>query len=71
MTECKTPPDGWECSREAGHDGPCASRPKKPLKPARSQAELQAVKQRNIQIILVATNVIVTSLVALKTFGLL
>ncbi len=43
----------------------------KPLKAARSQAELQAIKQRNIQIGLVATNVIVTLLVALKTFGLL
>lgn len=43
----------------------------KPLKAARSQAELQAIKQRNIQIALVATNVIITMLVALKTFGIL
>lgn len=41
------------------------------LKPARSQAELRAVKQRNIQIALVGTNVILTALVAAKTFGLL
>jgi hypothetical protein len=44
---------------------------KKELKPARSQAEVTAIKQRNIQIVLVATNVIVTGLVALKTFGLI
>lgn len=22
---CKKPPPGWECSRVAGHDGPCAA----------------------------------------------
>lgn len=43
----------------------------KPLRHARSQAELQAIKQRNIQIVLVATNVAITALVALKTFGLI
>jgi hypothetical protein len=25
---CTVPPDGWWCSREKGHDGPCAARPK-------------------------------------------
>ncbi len=24
---CTVPPDGWSCSREAGHDGPCAASP--------------------------------------------
>jgi hypothetical protein len=24
---CDVPPAGWTCSREAGHDGPCAARP--------------------------------------------
>lgn len=24
---CVVPPPGWWCSREAGHDGPCAARP--------------------------------------------
>lgn len=24
---CTTPPPGWWCSRENGHDGPCAARP--------------------------------------------
>jgi hypothetical protein len=24
---CTVPPNGWWCSREAGHDGPCAARP--------------------------------------------
>lgn len=28
MSECKLPPPGWWCSREAPHDGPCAARPK-------------------------------------------
>jgi hypothetical protein len=23
--ECATPPDGWTCSRGAGHEGPCAA----------------------------------------------
>jgi hypothetical protein len=23
---CKIPPEGWWCSRESGHDGPCAAR---------------------------------------------
>lgn len=23
---CKLPPPGWWCSREPGHDGPCAAR---------------------------------------------
>ncbi len=27
---CALPPPGWECSREAGHDGPCAARRKDP-----------------------------------------
>jgi hypothetical protein len=27
MTLCKIPPQGWWCSREAGHEGPCAARP--------------------------------------------
>jgi hypothetical protein len=22
---CSVPPDGWRCSRGAGHDGPCAA----------------------------------------------
>lgn len=38
---------------------------------ARSDAEALAVKQRNIQIALVATNVLVSTLIALKTFGLI
>ena len=24
---CTTPPPGWHCSREAGHEGPCAATP--------------------------------------------
>lgn len=27
MTQCAIPPEGWWCSREAGHEGPCAARP--------------------------------------------
>lgn len=26
-TPCNRPPAGWWCSREAGHEGPCAARP--------------------------------------------
>ena len=40
-----------------------------PLKEARSEAELTAIKQRNLQIVLVATNVVISALIALKTFG--
>lgn len=43
----------------------------KPLKPARSQAEVIAVKQRNVQICLVASNVVVSILIALKTFNII
>lgn len=43
----------------------------KPLKFARSAAELHAIKQRNIQICLVATNVLLSALIALKTFGII
>jgi hypothetical protein len=28
--ECKLPPDGWTCTREGGHDGPCAAIPSAP-----------------------------------------
>lgn len=27
MLQCTLPPSGWWCSREPGHDGPCAARP--------------------------------------------
>jgi hypothetical protein len=27
MTKCTVPPDGWECTRGLGHDGPCAAFP--------------------------------------------
>lgn len=26
---CTVPPAGWWCSREKGHEGPCAARPNK------------------------------------------
>ncbi len=28
MIKCTQPPVGWECSRAAGHNGPCADYPK-------------------------------------------
>lgn len=28
---CTVPPKGWWCSREAGHEGPCAARQTHPL----------------------------------------
>lgn len=27
MTKCHVPPAGWRCTREAGHEGPCAAWP--------------------------------------------
>lgn len=26
MNKCLTPPQGWECTRESGHEGPCAAK---------------------------------------------
>lgn len=26
--QCDRPPEGWECSRPKGHNGPCAASPK-------------------------------------------
>jgi hypothetical protein len=43
---------------------------KQNLKPARSEAELTAVKQRNLQILLVATNVVIGGLTVLKVYGI-
>jgi hypothetical protein len=42
-----------------------------PRPDARSEAERFAVTQRNVQIALVATNVVVTCLIALKTFDII
>lgn len=25
--KCNVPPEGWKCSRQAGHEGPCAATP--------------------------------------------
>ena len=52
-----------DTEKKAGQD--------KPLKPARSEAELTALKQRNLQIALVATNVIIGCLTVLKVYGIL
>jgi hypothetical protein len=46
------------------------SKDEKPLKPYRSHAERVALTQRNIQIGLTATNVIVACLTCLKVFGI-
>lgn len=27
VEHCTRPPEGWRCTREAGHDGPCAAEP--------------------------------------------
>jgi len=27
VTRCEMPPVGWTCSRDNGHDGPCAASP--------------------------------------------
>jgi hypothetical protein len=44
---------------------------KKPKKYARSEAELIALKQRRIQIVLTAANVCASVLTLLKVFGIL
>ena len=31
METCQTPPEGWSCSRGAGHTGPCAATRMKPV----------------------------------------
>lgn len=31
---CEAPPEGWFCTRDAGHDGPCAARPVSELCPS-------------------------------------
>lgn len=35
MNCCVLPPKGWACTREPGHDGPCAAWPWPPHKPNR------------------------------------
>lgn len=32
MTKCQVPPAGWYCTREAGHEGPCAAWPNKAIR---------------------------------------
>lgn len=46
-------------------------KPKKPLKPARSQAELTRVRQGYLLISLNCLNVCIAALIALKTFGII
>lgn len=53
------------------HIGDPFKKQKKPLKPARSEAELIALSQRKWQIALTATNVLVGCLIALRTFGII
>lgn len=43
----------------------------KPLKPARSEAELLALKQRKIQIFFSGTNALVACLTCLKVFDII
>lgn len=52
-------------------ESPKPQKREKPLKPYRSHAERVALKQRNIQIALTATNVLVACLTCLKVFGIL
>ncbi len=37
--KCTLPPDGWECSRESGHEGPCAASPKADIRSALQKSE--------------------------------
>lgn len=36
---CTLPPEGWECSREPGHEGPCAASPKADVRTALQKSE--------------------------------
>lgn len=40
---CRRPPTGWYCSREPGHDGPCAARPEP--EPQMTEALIQGLGQ--------------------------
>jgi hypothetical protein len=41
---CDVPPEGWWCSREKGHDGPCAAREVEPMSWEDLATRLQAEK---------------------------
>lgn len=40
--KCKVPPAGWRCTREAGHDGPCAAI--KIKKKSKQEKDLKVIK---------------------------
>ena len=43
---CELPPPGWRCSRDKGHDGPCAARPvAKVIASAEAICLLTAIRQ--------------------------
>jgi hypothetical protein len=44
IEHCERPPDGWTCSREPGHDGPCAESPVEPMSWEETARRLQAEK---------------------------
>ncbi len=46
-TRCEVPPQGWWCSREPGHDGPCAARPS--MEPDVERAAVRRVLQQRKQ----------------------
>jgi hypothetical protein len=50
---CEVPPEGWACSRGAGHDGPCAPYPIGAQSPAefKDPAELFTIKEPGVQIL--------------------
>lgn len=51
LLRCELPPQGWQCSRRRGHDGPCAARPVpdapsvEPASPKMTRAELIAAAE--------------------------
>jgi hypothetical protein len=47
---CQLPPDGWWCSREPGHEGPCAARPIQPNRDAEWLAIWRAVSGPHAQL---------------------
>lgn len=45
MNHCTVPPPGWRCTREAGHDGPCAALPATDDELQLALAEIEAMAE--------------------------
>lgn len=43
--DCKRPPSGWYCTREEGHEGPCAALPTPENQCTSRRGELRCYKE--------------------------